>query len=130
MSRRSVAVLIVGLAAVASGCGSSESASTPTTGPPAVIASALPDPGPGDGVGGIGDAVEVAADAPAQADDASCAVDRQTLETAAEVYLGLNGTLPQSQNALLEAQLIREPSPRFEITAEGMIVPAPGSTCP
>jgi hypothetical protein len=80
-------------------------------------------------VGSIGDAVEVAAGAPAQANDAACVADRQTLEAAAEMYFTLNGVEPASQNDLLDAGLIKEPSPRFEIAPDGLLVPAPGSPC-
>ena len=51
---------------------------------------------PGDGVGSIGDAVEVAAGAPGDAADAACTVDRQTLELAVETYELLNGALPST----------------------------------
>jgi hypothetical protein len=81
------------------------------------------------GVGSIGDAVEVMAGAPGQADDAACAADRQALATAQEYFLALNSRLPTSQAELVEQQMIREPSPRFEITPEGEIVPASGSPC-
>ena len=50
-------------------------------------------------------------------------------KTLSELYLALNGSLPPNQDALVEAQILRELSPRFEITAEGAIVPAPGSPC-
>ena len=43
--------------------------------------------------------------------------------------LALNGSLPPTQDALVEAQILSERSTRFEITAEGAIVPAPGSPC-
>ena len=86
-------------------------------------------PLPGDGVGSIGDAVEVAAGAPDDASTAACAVDRQTLETAMEAYELLNGAVATSQQDLLDAQMILEPSPRFLIDATGTVVPAPGSAC-
>ena len=56
-------------------------------------------------------------------------VDLQSLQGASELYLALNGTLPASQDDLIDAQLIQERSVRFEISAEGEIVPAPGSPC-
>ena len=77
----------------------------------------------------IGDAVEVAVGALAGADAAACDLDRRALEDASELYLVLDGSLPPTQSALVEAQILREPSARFEITAEGVIVPGPGSPC-
>ena len=86
-------------------------------------------PLPDAGVGSLGEAVEIAAAAPGDAADAACTVDRQTLQLAAESYEILNGALPTSQQELLDAQIIRELSVRFEITAEGAVVAAPGSPC-
>ncbi len=79
--------------------------------------------------GGIGDAIEVVAEAPGQADDAACAIEVQTLTTASEAFYALNGGEPTSQDDLFEAGLIREPSPWFEIGPDGVIVPAPASPC-
>lgn len=86
-------------------------------------------PLPDAGVGSLGEAVEIAAAAPGDAADAACTVDRQNLQLAAESYEILNGALPTSQQELLDAQIIRELSVRFEITAEGAVVAAPGSPC-
>ncbi len=79
--------------------------------------------------GGIAGAIEVAAGAIDDADDVACTVDRQTLEAAVQSYEILNGALPTSQQDLLDAQMVRELSARFEISAEGAIVAAPGSPC-
>ena len=79
--------------------------------------------------GGIAGAIEVAAGAIDDADDVACTVDRQTLEAAVQSYEILNGALPTSEQQLLDAQMIRELSVRFEISAEGAIVAAPGSPC-
>lgn len=131
MFRRCVLPAIVGLAALLSACGSS---STDTTDAAAeqpvgsVGAPARTTAAPSGG-GGIGGAVEVAVGALQGADVAACDIDHRTLEDASELYLALNGSLPPDQNALVEAQILREVSPRFEITAEGAIVPAPGSPC-
>ena len=51
------------------------------------------------------------------------------LETATDLYFALNGTMATSQAELVDGQMIVEPSPRFELTADGTIVPAPGSPC-
>jgi len=86
-------------------------------------------PLPGADVGSLGDAVEVAAGAPGRGADAACAVDQQTLQLAAETYELLNGEPPTNQQELLDAQMIRESSVRYEIAPDGGVVPAPGSPC-
>ncbi len=126
MFRRSVVVVVIGAATLLSACGSTSGDSAAGAGD----ANATVDTASADGkVGSIGDAIEVAAGAPAKAEAAACDIDRQTLESATEIYLALNGTLPQSQSALVDAKLVKELSPRFEITPEGVIVPAPGGPC-
>jgi hypothetical protein len=45
------------------------------------------------------------------------------------LYLALNGSPPATQQTLVEAQILTEPTARFEITSDGAIVPAPGSPC-
>ncbi len=60
---------------------------------------------------------------------AACSVDHQTIQTAIEAYELLNGALPASQQELVDAQLIREPSVRFEVSPEGVVVASPGSPC-
>jgi hypothetical protein len=137
-SRRSTAALVAALLALAA-CGSSSDSDDGSGGatvegaevavgeapapPPAT------DPGAGDGVGSIGDAVEVAAAAPDEASDAACTIDRQTLESAVETYELLNGALPTTQQELLDAQVIRELSARFDVTADGTVVPTAGGPC-
>ena len=131
MFRRCILPAVVGLAALLSACGSS---STDTTDAAAdqpiggVESSAATTAAPSGG-GGIAGAVEVAVGALQGADDAACELDHRALEDASELYLALNGSLPPSQDALVEAQILRELSPRFEITAEGAIVAAPDSPC-
>ncbi|TFH15225.1 MAG: hypothetical protein E4H05_08525 [Acidimicrobiales bacterium] len=130
MFRRCILPVVVGLAALLSACGSS---STDTTDAAAdqpidgVESSAATTAAPAGG--GIAGAVQVAVGALQGADDAACELDHRALEGASELYLALNGSLPPNQDALVEAQILRELSPRFEITAEGAIVPAPGSPC-
>jgi hypothetical protein len=134
MSQRRFAALVLAAVATLAACGSSNDADTSTASARvdgdvvAVGAAPAPTP-PSDGVGSIGDAVEVAAGAPGEAGDAACAADRQTMVTAIETYELLNGVSPTSQQELLDAQIIRELSVRFEITPEGALVPGPGSPC-
>jgi hypothetical protein len=127
-----ILVLAVALVGVGSACGSSQSASSDPVGsfpaaPDTVVAAGSTTP-PAQ-VGSVGDAIAVAAGAPGMAQDAACTTDLQSLQAASEVFLALNGALPTSQADLLDAQLIQEISVRFEISAEGDIVPAPGSPC-
>lgn len=133
-----------GLALVAvamfAACGSGGDADNSSTAPEATSVSADGDvvavgaapapPSAGDDVGSIGDAVEVAAGAPGDASVAACDLDRQTLQAAVETYELLNGALPTSQAQLLDAQVLREASVRFDVDAQGAVVAAPGSPCP
>lgn len=112
MPQRHVTILAVAIMLLAGACGSgSDDADNPASG------------------GGIGGAIEVVAGAPGGADDAACLTDRQTLASAVEMFYALNGVTPTSQDALVEAGMIKEPSPRFDVTADGALVPAPGSPC-
>lgn len=138
LTRRFAALLLATTIAVAS-CGSSSDSDTGTASATvdgdivAVGAAPLPTdtgaPLAGDGVGSLGDAVEVAAGAPGDASEAACTIDRQTLELAVETYELLNSTPPSTQQELLDAQMIQELSVRFDIAAGGTVVAAPGSPC-
>jgi hypothetical protein len=135
MVRRPAVVAVIALAAVMGGCGSSQgddadlgdttTAAVAVGSPP----TAPPQTNPTADVGSIGDAVEVAAGAPGDAQVAACGLTRDTLEQAAEAYLVLNGALPMTQSDLLDAQLLREESPWFEVDASGTIVPVAGGPC-
>jgi len=133
-SRRFAAIALIAVATLA-GCGSSngpDTAASASVDGDVVgvgVAPAPPVPGDGDAAGGIAGAVEVAAGALGDADVAACSVDHQTIQTAVEAYELLNGALPTSQQELVDAQLIREPSVRFEISPEGAVVASPGSPC-
>ena len=142
MSQRRFAVLVLVVVATLAACGSSSDSDSDSGSDSGAATGAVsatvdgdvvavgPAPVPGDGVGSLGDAVEVAAGAPGQAADAACTIDRQTLQSAVETYQLLNGSLPTSEQELVDAQMIREPSERFEITADGAVIGAPGSPCP
>jgi hypothetical protein len=128
---RPILVLAVALVGLGAACGSSDGMSSDTAatlaGPQDTAAAVTT--APPTQVGSIGDAIEVAAGAPAMAQDAACTIDLQSLQGASEMYLTLNGTMPASQDDLIDAQLIQERSIRFDISAEGDIVPVPGSPC-
>lgn len=123
--RRTVAV-ITAVAATSLGVacgtdgGSSDDASGPVVGAPTATEERM---------GGVGDAVEVVTGAPGDASAAACAADRTTLETAAELYLVLEGTPADDQQDLLEAELLTERSPLFVLTPDGRVEPAADSPC-
>ena len=133
-SHRFAAIALIAVASLA-GCGSSndpDTAASASVDGAVVGVGAAPapaPPAPSDGAGGIAGAVEVAAGALGDADVAACSVDHETIQTAVEAYELLNGALPASQQELVDAQLIREPSVRFEISPEGAVVASPGSPC-
>jgi hypothetical protein len=130
--RRFAAIALLAVATLA-GCGSSNdgdtAASASVDGDVVSVGAAPAPPAQGGGAGSLGDAVEVAAGAIGDADLAACSADLQTIQTAVEAYELLNGALPTSQQELVDAQLIREPSVRFEISPEGAVVASPGSPC-
>jgi predicted small secreted protein len=131
MSTRAIAMLVLVASSLLAACGSSGGAGTGAQSADVggTVVAVGGAPVPGDDVGSIGDAVEVAAGAPADAGAAACEVDRQTLELATETYELLNGAVATSQQDLLDAQMILEPSPRFVIDADGAVTPAPDSPC-
>ena len=127
MPIRPLALVAVALALAACGTsGDADGAPAVVDGATVVVGTA---PTPDGATGSLGDAVGVAAGAPADAEDLACAADREALELAVETYELLNGAAPIDQMTLVTDQLIREPSPRFEVTG-GRVVPAPGSPCP
>ncbi len=129
MVQRRILLAVVAAAALVGGCGSSSTDDTAATDGTIGGAQAATVTDPSARVGSIGDAVEVAVGALEGADAAACELDHRTLADASELYLVLNGSLPANLDALVEAQLVTEPSALFEITADGAIVPAPGSPC-
>jgi hypothetical protein len=134
MPPRRLAVIVSIAVATLAGCASSNdtdtSAASATVAGDAVGVGAAPaPPPPAGGAGSIGDAVEVAAGALGDADVAACSLDQQTIQTAVDTYELLNGGLPTSQQELVDAELIREPSVLFEISPDGAVVASPGSPC-
>jgi hypothetical protein len=131
-SPRFASIVLIVVATLA-GCGSSNDADTAVSanvdGDTVGVGAAPAPPAPDEAAGGIGAAVEVAAGALGDADVAACTVDHQTIQTAVDAYELLNGALPVSQQELVDAQLIREPSVLFEISPEGAVVASPGSPC-
>ena len=135
MPQRRFAALVLAMVATLAACGSSvdsdtSSASATVDGDVVAVGDApAPAPPSDDGAGGISGAIEVIAGAPGDAAVAACTIDRETLGTAVQAYELLNGALPTSQQDLLDAQMIREVSVRYEISADGVVVPAAGSPC-
>lgn len=104
----------------------------PAIGLTAVAALALVTVGCGSSDGesdGLRGAMEVAASAPAAASSAGCDLDRSTLTTAIELFVALNGEPPTSEQDLVDAQMIVEPTENFDIDADGEIVAPTGSPC-
>ena len=128
--RRLVALLITVTAALAA-CGSSgdsDSVANSATVDGAVVAVGAA-PLPGDAVGSIGDAVEVAAGAPAQANAVACDVDRQTIEMAVDAFYATTGADPTSEHDLVDAGILQDVVLGWDLAADGSIVPAPGGAC-
>jgi len=131
MSKRAFSTLVLAATVVLAACGSSSGSergaeSADVEGNVVAVGAA---PLPGDATGSLGDAVQIAAEAPGEASAAACTVDRQTLELAADAYELLNRATATSQQDLLDAQMILEPSPWFSVDADGSVVPAPGGPC-
>jgi len=131
MNQRRLVVLLVTVTAALTACGSSgdsDSVAGSATVDGAVVAVGAA-PLPGDAVGSIGDAVEVAAGAPAQANAAACDVDRQTIETAVELFYATTGADPTSEQDLVDAGILQDVMVGWDLAADGSIVPAPGGAC-
>ena len=64
----------------------------------------------------------------AQADTLACDTDRAVVEQALEAYTMIEGRAPADQASLVPDYL-RKPSELYDVTADGALVPAPGSPC-
>jgi hypothetical protein len=117
--------LLVAAAALAAfaGCSSAPDGSAPTADRPATSATAPAE------IGDLGDAMEVAAGAPAEADAGACELERDVVESAIEMFAALTGAPPVSEDELVSEGMLVEPSTRFDLAADGTVVPAPGSPC-
>jgi hypothetical protein len=130
MVRRRHLLAVIAVASVLGACGASgDGAGDPSAATTPGVDAAVVTTAPPAGLGGIGGAVQVAVEGLAGADTAACDLDHRMLEDAVALYLALNGSPPATQQALVEAQILTEPTARFEITSDGAIVPAPGSPC-
>jgi hypothetical protein len=58
-----------------------------------------------------------------------CATDKGTLETAIEVFVTMNPGVTVSEQALVDAHLLKTTSQVWDVDAAGALVPAPGSGC-
>ena len=128
--RHLIALLVTATAALAA-CGSSgdaDSVANSATVDGAVVAVGSA-PLPGDAVGSISDAVEVAAGAPAQANAAACDIDRQTIGTAVDAFYATTGADPTSEQDLVDAGILQDLLVGWDLAADGSIVPAPGGAC-
>ena len=128
--RHLIALLITATAALAA-CGSSgdaDSVANSATVDGTVVAVGAA-PLPGDAVGSISDAVEVAAEAPAQANAAACDIDRQTIGTAVDAFYATTGADPTREQDLVDAGILQDLLIGWDLAADGSIVPAPGGAC-
>jgi len=80
-------------------------------------------------VGGAADQAIGAADSIPAASAEVCAVERRTLAAAVDVYFAQHGPAAITEAALVEDELLRTEVEFFDVTADGTIVPAPGSGC-
>lgn len=117
---RHVLLSAAAVVTLASACSSASSGGSSSDDPSPVTAAP---------VGDLGDAVEVMAGAPAAADAAGCDLDLTTLEAAVEMYELMVGEPPATQNDLIAEGFLREPSPRFELDANGAVVPIAAGPC-
>lgn len=134
MVRQSCIAMLISIGALAAGCGSSGESNDAVRAPVESTTDAPTTPGvaPTTGApqsGGIAGAVEAAVEGIDDASTATCDINRQTLEIAAQAYQALNGTLPTSQDDLVVAALIIEPAPGFEITPDGLVQAIAGGPC-
>jgi len=131
MQQRRLVVLLVTVTSTLAACGSSgdsDSVAGSATVDGAMVAVGAA-PVPGDAVGSISDAVEVAAGAPAQANAAACDVDRQTIGTAVELFAATTGADPTSEQDLVDAGILQDVMAGWDLASDGSIVPAPDGAC-
>ena len=115
MRYRLVSTLTIALT-VFVGCSSDKTGNTPATFPvgvPGATAATAPL-----GTGFFGSATS-----------ASCETDLKTLELAVESYRALNDRYPDSEAELIEGGLLVNQSEFHDVTAGGVIVPAPSQDC-
>jgi len=131
MHQRHFIALLIAVTAAVAACGSSSDsdpgASSATVDGTVVAVGAAPLPG--DAVGNISDAVEVAAGAPAQANAAACDIERQTIGLAVDAFYATTGADPTSEQDLVDAGILQDVMVGWDLAADGSIVPAPGGAC-
>jgi hypothetical protein len=60
---------------------------------------------------------------------AACTQERSTIEKAVEAFTLLNPDTPVTEAAMVAGGFIHSASVLMDITAEGTVVPAPGTVC-
>jgi hypothetical protein len=58
-----------------------------------------------------------------------CGVERRTIELAVEAFYAIEGRYPTTERELVDAQVLREEVTSYDVAPDGVITPAPGSTC-
>ena len=60
---------------------------------------------------------------------AACVMERSTIEKAVQAYTLLNPDTPVTETAMVTGGYLHQPSVLMDITANGTVVPAPGTVC-
>ena len=60
---------------------------------------------------------------------AACVQERSTIETAVEAYTLLNPDVPVTESAMVADGFIHGPSVLMDVSATGVVSPAPGTVC-
>jgi hypothetical protein len=62
-------------------------------------------------------------------DAAACVQEKSTIEKAVQAYTLLNPDTPVSEAAMVTSGYIHEESKLMDLTADGAVIPAPGTVC-
>jgi len=60
---------------------------------------------------------------------AACTEERANIEKAVQNYTLLNPDTPITETAMVAAGILHAPSTLMDLTADGTVVPAPGTVC-
>ena len=126
-SRRVAAIVLLIATPLIAACSSSDSGGATATSAPAAAATTPSTDAPSSG-GGIAGALIAGAEGIDDSSSAVCDINRQTLQTASDAYLALNGEFPSSQSDLV-GTLILEPVPGYDFAADGTVQPLADGPC-
>ncbi len=63
------------------------------------------------------------------AQTAACATDLEIVRTAVDTFMALNPSVPVSETAMVEAQVLREESVFHDVDPSGTVLPSPTGGC-